>query len=60
MTGRYTALDYARILKDLSDTHFPKIAKIVLVQDDLNTHIPASRYRSFLAAEALRLVKRFA
>ena len=32
------AVDYAQVLKDLSDTHFPNAAKIVLVQDNLNTH----------------------
>ena len=47
------------ILKDLSDTHFPKASKIVLVQDNLNTHKPASLYEAFPAAEARRLVERF-
>ena len=59
VTDRHTALDYAQILKDLSDTHFPKVAKIVLVQDNLNTHTPASLYQAFPAAEARRLVERF-
>ena len=38
VTERRTAVDYARILKDLSDVHFPNAEKIVLVQDNLNTH----------------------
>jgi hypothetical protein len=59
VTDRHTALDYAQILKDLSDRHFPKVAKIVLVQDNLNTHKPASLYEAFPAAEARRLVERF-
>ena len=59
VTDRHTALDYAQVLKDLSDTHFPKVAKIVLVQDNLNTHKPASLYEAFPAAEARRLVERF-
>jgi hypothetical protein len=41
----------------LSDVHFPDAAKIVLVQDNLNTHKPASLYEAFLAAEARRLVE---
>jgi hypothetical protein len=49
----------AHVLKDLSDTHFPKAKKIILVQDDLNTHKPASLYEAFAAAEARRLVERF-
>ena len=59
VTDRRTSLGYARVLKELSDTHFPKAAKIVLVQDNLNTHKPASLYEAFPAAEARRLVERF-
>jgi hypothetical protein len=59
VTDRHTALDYAQVLKDLSDRHFPGASKIVLVQDNLNTHKPASLYESFPAAEARRLVERF-
>jgi len=58
-TDRHTAVDYAQVLKDLSDTHFAKATKIVLVQDNLNTHKPASLYEAFPAAEARRLVERF-
>ena len=60
VTDRHTALDYAQVLKELSDTHFPGSAKIVLVQDNLNTHKPASLYEAFPPAEARRLVERFA
>jgi hypothetical protein len=59
VTDRHTAVDYAEILRDLSDKHFPDAAKIVLVQDNLNTHKPASLYEAFPAAEARRLVARF-
>ena len=59
VTDRHTAVDYAQVLKDLSDTHFPKAKKIVLVQDNLNTHKPASLYEAFPAPEARRLVERF-
>ena len=44
--GRHTAVDHAHALKDLSDTHFPSAAKIVLVQDNLSTHKPASLYEA--------------
>ena len=37
----------------------PGSAKIVLVQDNLNTHKPASLYEAFPPAEARRLVERF-
>jgi len=59
VTDRHTAVDYAQVLKELSDTHFPRSAKIVLVQDNLNTHKPASLYEAFPPAEARRLVERF-
>jgi DDE superfamily endonuclease len=42
VTDRRTAIDYAKILKDLSDTYFPHAKKIALVQDNLNTHAKAS------------------
>ena len=59
VTDRHTAVDYAQILKDLSDRHFSNVKKIVLVQDNLNTHKPASLYEAFPPEEARRLVERF-
>jgi hypothetical protein len=59
VTDRHAAADYAQVLKELSNTHFPEANKIVLVQDNLNTHRPASLYEAFPAAEARRLVERF-
>jgi hypothetical protein len=59
VTDRHTAVDFAHLLRDLSDTHFPKAKKIVLMEDNLNTHKPASLYEAFPAAEARRLVERF-
>ena len=44
VTDRHAAVDYAKVLKDLSDVHFPAAEKIVLVQDNLSTHAPASLY----------------
>ena len=58
-TDRHAAVDYAQVLKDLSDTHFPKAKRITLVQDNLNTHQPASLNEAFPAEEARRLVERF-
>jgi hypothetical protein len=59
VTDRHTALDYAHVLKDLADVLFPDAEKIVLVQDNLNTHSPASLYKAFPPEEARRLVTRF-
>jgi len=59
VTERRTAIDYAKILRDLSDIHFPKAEKIVLVQDNLNTHTPASLYEAFEPDQARRIIERF-
>ncbi len=59
VTDRRTAVDYARILKDISDERFPNAEKIVLVQDNLNTHNPAALYEAFPPEQARRLVERF-
>jgi DDE superfamily endonuclease len=59
VTERRTAIDYAKILRDLADIHFPNADKIVLVQDNLNTHVPSSLYEAFEPAEARRIIERF-
>jgi hypothetical protein len=55
VTERRTAVDYASVIKDLVDVQFPDAEKIVLVQDNLNTHTAASLYEAFEPAEAKRL-----
>jgi hypothetical protein len=59
VTGRHAAVDYAHLLRDVSDRWFPSAAKIALVQDNLSTHKPASLYEAFPPVEARRLVERF-
>src|ERR1017187_4365035 len=59
VTDRHAAVDYAHVLKDLSDVHFPGATRIILVQDNLGTHTTASLYVAFPAAEARRLLERF-
>jgi hypothetical protein len=59
VTDHRKTIDYAKVLKDLSDIHFPRAKKIALVQDNLNTHARASLYAAFAPAEARRLVERF-
>jgi hypothetical protein len=59
ITDRHTVIDYAHVLKELSDNQFPAAGKITLVQDNLNTHKPASLYEAFPPAEARRLAERF-
>lgn len=59
VTDRRTKLDFAEVLKDLSDVHHPHAEKIVLVMDNLNTHKLSVLYEAFPPAEARRLSERF-
>lgn len=54
-----TRSDYAHFLRALADEHFADAEKIVLVQDNLNTHSPASLYEAFPPQEAVRIKARF-
>jgi len=59
VTERRTKRDYAQCLRQLSDERYPDAERIVLVQDNLNTHSPASLYEAFAPPEAQRLAQRF-
>ena len=52
------ATDWAKEIRYLSDVMFPDAEKIILVMDNLNTHKPASLYKTFPPAEARRIIKR--
>lgn len=54
-----TAIDYAEALRIISDEMFPEAEKIVLVEDNLNTHADSSLYAAFAPHEARRLAERF-
>ena len=58
VTPRRTNIDYAHCMKDLVDVHFPQAQVIRVVQDNLNTHSPASLYEAFEPAEAKRILDR--
>jgi len=58
VTERRTAVDFAHVIRDLADVHYPDAEKIVLVMDNLNTHRPASLYQAFAPEEARRLTER--
>jgi hypothetical protein len=58
VSARRTASTGRTPIKDLVDVHFPDAEQIVLVQDNLNTHTPASLYEAFEPAEAKRLADR--
>lgn len=56
---RKTRRDYAAFLRALAEEHFPDAARIVPVQDNLNTHSPAALSEAFASAEAARIRARF-
>lgn len=58
VTQRRTALDYAHLLKTLVDSNYAQADKVIVVQDNLNTHSPASLYKAFDPAEAQRILSR--
>ncbi|MEM1295314.1 MAG: transposase [Verrucomicrobiota bacterium] len=54
-----TRLDYAQALELIATKMFPDAQKIVLVEDNLNTHSDASLYQAFEPAKARDLAARF-
>jgi len=58
VTERRTRTDWAELMRDLVDVHFPEAPRITLVLDNLNTHDPASLYQTFAPAEARRILDR--
>jgi transposase len=52
VTERRTRRDWANVIKELVEVHYPEAEKIVLVMDNLNTHTPGSLYEAFPPAEA--------
>jgi len=56
VTERRTRRDYAECVHDLVDVYYPRVEKIRLVQDNLNTHDGASLYEAFRPAEARRIL----
>ena len=57
ITERRTKEDWAGVIRDLVDVHYPG-KRIVLVMDNLNTHSPASFYKAFSPSEARRIIER--
>jgi hypothetical protein len=53
-----SAIDLAQEIQELLDVDFPDAQTVVLVWDNLNTHMPASLYKAFEPAEARRLLER--
>jgi DDE superfamily endonuclease len=48
--------DFALLMRELVDVHFPNATKIRVVLDNLNIHSPSSLYAAFEPAEARRIL----
>jgi hypothetical protein len=58
VTKQRTHFEWAYCMKDLVDVHFPEAIRIILIQDNLNTHNPAFLYEVFEPAEAKRILNK--
>lgn len=58
VTEQRTKTDFAEVMRELVDVHFPNAEKIRVVLDNLNTHTPASLYAAFPPAEARRILSK--
>ena len=59
VTERKTKKDWALLIKEIADVHYPTAHKIRLISDNLNTHKPAALYETFPPCEAKRIWDRF-
>src|SRR4051812_20910167 len=58
VTERRTAEDFAACMRDLTDLHYPKPARIRVVLDNLSTDTASALYQTFPADEARRVLRR--
>lgn len=59
ITDRRRRVEWAEVMRIVSDELYPHAEKIVVVLDNLNTHVGAAFYQAFEPQEARRLVERF-
>jgi DDE superfamily endonuclease len=59
ITEKRRKVEWATVMKQVSDVLYPQAEKIIVVLDNLNTHTPSSFYETFEPEEARYLVERF-
>jgi hypothetical protein len=59
ITDQRRRIEWAEVMRKVSDELYPDAEKIVVVLDNLNTHTPAAFYLVFEPGEARRLTQRF-
>lgn len=55
VTERRTRVEWAEFIREMVDTRYAHVDKVVLVMDNLNTHEVASLYQAFPPEEASRI-----
>jgi hypothetical protein len=58
ISERRTRVDWAQVIRELLDVHYPSAEVVRLVMDNLNVHSVASLYEAFPPDEARRLTQR--
>lgn len=58
VTAQRCRVDWACMMRDLVDVHFPHARTIRVVLDNLNTHVAGSLYEAFPPEEARRILDR--
>lgn len=56
--GRRGARQWAEVIRELVDVHYPEADRIVLVLDNLNTHALSSLYEVYEPVEARRIARK--
>jgi hypothetical protein len=59
VTGKRRKMEWATVMKRVSDVFYPQVEKIIVILDNLNTLTPSAFYETFEPEEARRLVERF-
>lgn len=57
VTDQRTMIDYAHCMRYLVDERYPDVEVVRVVQDNLNTHVPAALYLAFSPEEAHRILQ---
>jgi hypothetical protein len=59
VTEKRKKIEWATMMKKVTDERYPQTEKIIVVLDNLNTHTPSAFYETFEPEEARRLTERF-
>jgi hypothetical protein len=58
VSERRTKKDWAYFMREVIDTQYAEAEKVILVMDNLNTHVFSSFYEAFEPSEARRLIEK--